>query len=277
MVRHMDVLVEEMLELRARDPARYRRLIQEGMLVELGFDVTTGDSKMPTVEEIRAKYRPHEASYAAIAESVIAGNRARVKELISSSLDQGKDPVDLVTNALMPGIQTQCELYDLGKAFVPEILMSNDAMQGGIQLCQAKLGDIPKKGKLATFVAEGDLHDIGKNIVAAILRANGFDVLDLGRDVPTAKVVATARENGLQMISGSTLMSTTKAGLKRTAETLEEEGVNVPLACGGAAVSKSFVDTFGNSVYGRSPLDAVKIASEICSGKDWKETRNALH
>jgi methylated-thiol--corrinoid protein len=185
--------------------------------------------------------------------------------------------VDLVTNALMPGIQTQCELYDLGKAFVPEILMSNDAMQGGIQLCQAKLGDIPKKGQLATFVAEGDLHDIGKNIVAAILRANGFDVLDLGRDVPTANVVAAARENGLQMISGSTLMSTTKAGLKRTAETLEEEGVNVPLACGGAAVSRSFVDTFGNSIYGKSPLDAVKIATEVCSGKDWKAARQALY
>jgi methylated-thiol--corrinoid protein len=277
MVRHMDILAEEILELRARDPARYKRLINEGMLAELGFDIVGGASKLPTVDEVRAKYRPRETSYAAIAEAVIAGNRAKVTELVSASLGQGKDPVDLVTNALMPGIQTQCELYDLGKAFVPEILMSNDAMQGGILLCQEKLGDIPKKGKLATFVAEGDLHDIGKNIVAAILRANGFEVLDLGRDVPTAKVVSAARESGLQMISGSTLMSTTKAGLKRTAETLEEEGVNVPLACGGAAVSRSFVDTFGNSVYGKSPLDAVKIATEVCSGKDWKEVRKALY
>lgn len=277
MVRHMGLLAEEMLELRARDPARYRRLIQEGMLAELGFDVEAKSSKVATVDEIRAKYRPREQSYASISEAVIAGNRPRVKELISASLSQGKDPVDLVTNALMPGIQTQCELYDLGKAFVPEILMSNDAMQGGILLCQEKLGDIPKKGKLATFVAEGDLHDIGKNIVAAILRANGFDVLDLGRDVPAPKVVAAAKEKGLQMISGSTLMSTTKGGLKRTAETLEEEGVNVPLACGGAAVSRSFVDTFGNSVYGKSPLDAVKIATAVCSGKDWKEARKALY
>jgi len=277
MVRHMDILAEEMLELRERDPARYKRLIQEGMLAELGYDVAAKGSKTLTVDEVKAKYRPHEASFAAIANEVIAGHRAKVKDLVSAQLGHGKDPVDLVTNALMPGIQTQCELYDLGKAFVPEILMSNDAMQGGIQLCQAKLGDIPKKGQLATFVAEGDLHDIGKNIVAAILRANGFDVLDLGRDVPTAKVVAAARENGLQMISGSTLMSTTKAGLKRAAETLEEEGVNVPLACGGAAVSRSFVDTFGNSIYGKSPLDAVKIATEICSGKDWKAARQALY
>ena len=277
MVRHMDILAEEMLKVRSRDPARYKRLIQEGMLAELGFDVGIRSKTQATVDEVKAKFRPKDPSYAAIADSVIAGKRARTKELIAASLQQGKDPVDLVTNALMPGIQTQCELYDLGKAFVPEILMSNDAMQGGIELCQAQLGDIPKKGKLATFVAEGDLHDIGKNIVAAILRANGFDVIDLGRDVPTAKVVETAKAQGIQMISGSTLMSTTKAGLKNTAETLEEEGMKVPLACGGAAVSRAYVDTFVNSIYGKSPLDAVKIATEVCGGKDWKEVRKDLY
>lgn len=277
MVRHIGLLAEELLEFRARDPVRYRRLIQEGMLAELGFNVESRSSKAASVEEIRAKHRPRDASYALIAEAVIAGNRARVEELVSASLNQGKDPLDVVTNALMPGIQTQCELYDLGKAFVPEILMSNAAMQGGIKIAQGKLGNVPAKGKLATFVAEGDLHDIGKNIVVAILRANGFDVLDLGRDVSPNTVVAAAKERGLQMVSGSTLMSTTKAGLKKTAETLEEEGVNAPLACGGAAISRSFVDTFSNSIYGKSPLDAVKIATEVCSGKDWKETRKALY
>jgi len=277
MVRHLDILAEEMLKIRSRDPERYKRLIQEGMLAELGFDVGIKTKAQASVEEVKAKFRPKDPTYAAISDSVIAGKRARTKELVAASLQQGKDPVDLVTNALMPGIQTQCELYDLGKAFVPEILMSNDAMQGGIELCQAQLGDIPKKGKLATFVAEGDLHDIGKNIVAAILRANGFDVIDLGRDVPTAKVIETAKAQGIQMVSGSTLMSTTKAGLKSTAETLEEEGLKVPLACGGAAVSRAFVDTFVNSIYGKSPLDAVKIATEVCGGKDWKEVRKELY
>jgi methylated-thiol--corrinoid protein len=276
MVRHMDLLVEELLEFRARDPTRYKRLIQEGMLTELGFEIESKAAKVATVDEIKAKYRPRDVAYASIADAVIAGNRAKVEELVTASISKGKDPLDIVTNALMPGIQTQCELYDRGDAFVPEILMSNAAMQVGIKIAQEKLGDVPTKGKIASFVAEGDLHDIGKNIVVAILRANGFDVLDLGRDVSADTVVAAAKEKGLQMINGSTLMSTTKAGLKKTAETLEEEGLKVPIACGGAAVSRSYVETFNNSIYGRSPLDAVKIATGVCSGKDWEETRKAL-
>jgi methylated-thiol--corrinoid protein len=277
MVRHMDLLAEELLEFRERDPARYRRLIQEGMLAELGFEIGSKSAKVGTIEEVKAKHRPRDAMYASIYDAVIAGNRSKVEELVAASIAQGKDPLDVVTNALMPGIQTQCELYDRGDAFVPEILMSNNAMQGGIKLAQEKLGDVPTKGKIASFVAEGDLHDIGKNIVVAILRANGFDVLDLGRDVAADTVVSAVKEKGLQMVNGSTLMSTTKAGLKKTAETLEEEGLSVPIACGGAAVSRSYVETFGNSIYGRSPLDAVKIATEVCSGKDWKEARKTLH
>jgi len=276
MVR-INILAEELLDLRDKDPARYRRLLQEGMLEELGFIISERKAEKLTADEIKAKNRPKDASYAAIADAVVAGNRAKVTDLVSAALQQGKDPTDLVTNALMPGIQTLCELYDQGLAFVPEILMANHAMLGGIELCQAKLGDIPTKGKLAAFVAEGDLHDIGKNIVVAILRANGFEVLDLGRDVPAGKVVQAVSENRLQLVSGSTLMSTTKAGLKHVAETLEEEGLGVPIACGGAAVSKSFVDTFGNSIYGKTPLDAVKIASEVCSGKNWKDVRSTMH
>ncbi|NLK25312.1 MAG: methylthiol--CoM methyltransferase [Euryarchaeota archaeon] len=277
MAMHLAILAEEILEMKAKDPARYNRLIQEGMLAELGFALSTKSAEQLSVDEIKAKYCPKDAAYATISDAVIAGNRTRVVELVRAALQQGKDPTELVTHALMPGIQTLCELYDLGNAFVPEILMSNNAMLGGIKLCQEKLGKIPTKGKLAAFVAEGDLHDIGKNIVVAILRANGFEVLDLGRDVSAATVAAAAKENGLQMISGSTLMSTTKVGLKHTAETLEEEGLKAPLACGGAAVSKNFVETFDNSIYGKSPLDAVKIATEVCSGKSWKDVRKNLH
>jgi methylated-thiol--corrinoid protein len=167
----------------------------------------------------------------------------------------------------------QCERYDHGDSFVPEILLSNDAMLGGIGLCQEKLGDIPKSGKVISFVTEGDLHDIGKNIVAAIMRANGYDVIDLGRDVPASKVAEAAKKENVQMVCGSTLMSTTKPGLKATADLLEKEVPGVPVACGGAAVSKQFVSTFGNSIYTRSPLETVKTADAVCKGKKWKEFR----
>jgi methylated-thiol--corrinoid protein len=277
MAQHIDIIMEQVLEIKNKDPARYERLIQEGMLTELGFDVLAKGPKVLTIDEVKAKHKPKDANYAAMADAVITGNSAKVKELVEAAIAKGKDPVDLVTNALMPGIQTQCELYDLGKAFVPEILLSNAAMLTGIKICQAKLGNIPKKGKIATFVVEGDLHDIGKNIVSAIYRANGFEVIDLGRDVSVEKVVETAKTEKLQMASGSTLMSTTKGSLKRIAETLTEENLKVPIACGGAAVSRAFVETFDNSIYGKSPVDAVNIASAICNGKGWKEARTIKH
>jgi len=229
--------------------------------------------KQASLEELKHEYFSENVEYAKVSQAVLEGRRDTVVAETRGLLSKGKDPVDLVSNALMPGIQVQCEMYDLGKAFVPEILMSNAAMLGGIGLCQDKLGDIPKNGRIISFVAEGDLHDIGKNIVAAILRANGYDVIDLGRDVPAKKVVDTAKEEGVQLVCGSTLMSTTKPGLMAVADQLENECNGISIACGGAAVSKHFVETFGNSIYTKSPLETVHTADAICKGKKWKEFR----
>ena len=207
----------------------------------------------------------------------MSSGKINTTELTAALIADGVDPVDLVTNALMPGIQAQCELYDLGKAYVPEILISSDTMLEGIKLAQEKIGDVPKKGTIATFVVEGDLHDIGKNIVAAILRANGFEVVDLGRDVSTEKVIEAIRSRKLNLVNGSTLMSTTKGSLKQIAEIIKAEKLDVPLAAGGSAVSKTFVETFENAVYGKSPIDAVRIAEKISSGKNWRAVREEQH
>jgi methylated-thiol--corrinoid protein len=277
MVLHLDLLIEKIFEVREKDPARYDHLVNEGLLTELGFDVNAKGLKTDTLEDIRARYRPENPSYAEIADAVIAGNKPKVKERTAALIAQGADPVDLVSNALMPGIQAQCELYDLGKAYVPEILISSNTMLEGIRLAQEKLGDVPKKGTVATFVVEGDLHDIGKNIVAAILRANGFEVLDLGRDVPAERVIDTIRSGKLILVNGSTLMSTTKGSLKQIAEMIKDGKLDVPLAAGGSAVSKTFVETFDNAVYGKSPIDAVRIAEKVASGKDWRTVREEQH
>lgn len=175
----------------------------------------------------------------------------------------------------MPGIQTVCELYDIGESYMPEILLANEALIGGVKLCQERIGEIRYEGKVVSLVIEGDLHDIGKNIVAAILRANGFEVVDLGNDITVEAAVKAVKAANADLVVGTTLMSTTKEGLKVLAEVLESE--DVPVACGGAAVDRRFVETFCNSVYGKTPLDAVKIAKNICAGKSWKEVRNDLH
>ena len=269
---HMDIIMQKVEKMRLEDPVRFEKLVQEGMAIELGI-ISPFTKKEMSVEKLKEEYFPADAKYKAISQGVLDGKRKVVEPLVKEQIDAGKDPVDIVTYALMPGIQVQCEMYDLGLSFVPEILMSNDAMQGGIKLCQEKIGDVPSKGNIASFVAEGDLHDIGKNICAAILRANGFKVFDIGRDVPKEEVLKVVKENDIKLVCGSTLMSTTKPGLVDTSLLLELEKTGVSVACGGAAVSKAFVNTFRNSLYTKSPLETVHAAGDIMNGKKWEEFR----
>ena len=267
---HIDIVIEKIETFRLENPKRYKELIKEGMAYEQG-EYGKKEKKSASLASLEKKFFPKNADYAKISKAVLIGNKADVVTLTKAQLAAGKDPVDVVSNALMPGIQVQCEMYDKGNAFVPEILLSNDAMLGGIKLCQEKLGNIPKKAKVISFVAEGDLHDIGKNIVAAIMRANGYDVIDMGRDVPANKVAEKAKKEKVAMVCGSTLMSTTKAGLKATADVLKKD--KVPVACGGAAVSKQYVETFDGSIYTRSPLETVHTADAVIKGKGWKDFR----
>ena len=268
-----DIILQGMYELKMKDPVRFNQLVQEGMARELGYLSEESASKIDA-KKLKKTYYSDNKAYAEVSDGVLEGKRKIVESKVNALIKDGKDPVDIVTHALMPGIQVQCEMYDLGKSFVPEILMSNDAMQGGISICQVKIGDVPKKGNIASFVAEGDLHDIGKNICAAILKANGFNVIDIGRDVPKEKVLEIVKKNNIQLVCGSTLMSTTKPGLVDTALLLELQKTGVSVACGGAAVSKAFVNTFNNALYTKTPLETVHDAEAICSGKKkWNDFR----
>ena len=267
----MDIVMQNVERMRREDPVRFNKLVQEGMATELGI-IGPVSKKQKSAEKLKEELFPADTKYRAVSQGVLDGKRKNVESLVKDLIADGKDPVDIVTNALMPGIQVQCEMYDMGQSFVPEILMSNDAMQGGIKLCQDVIGDVPSKGTIVSFVAEGDLHDIGKNICAAILKANGFTVIDIGRDVPKEKVLQIVKEKNVQLACGSTLMSTTKPGLVDTALLLELQKTGVPVACGGAAVSKAFVETFRNSLYTKSPLETVHAASDIIGKKKtWED------
>lgn len=275
MIRHIDVAVQKIFEMKEKEPAKFKRLIEEGIMIGLGVDLGDRNKEMTVADQIKKQNKPKDPEYTAVAEAVIAGDHAETINLTATLLGKGKDPTDLVLNALMPGIQTVCELYDMGESYVPEILLANEALIGGVELCQERIGEVPSQGKVVSLVIEGDVHDIGKNIVAAILRANGFEVVDLGRDITVEAAVRAVKATNADLVTGTTLMSTTKGGLKDLAEILDSE--DVPVACGGAAIDRHFVDTFGNSIYGKTPLDAVKIAKKICAGKSWKEARKELY
>jgi methylated-thiol--corrinoid protein len=275
MIRHIAIEVQKIFEMKEKEPARFKRLIDEGIILGLGLDLEGRNEEMTTVEQIKDSRRPKNPEYAAVAEAVIEGNTDETVKLTAALLEKGEDPTDLVLSALMPGIQTVCELYDIGESYMPEILLANESLIEGVKLCQERIGYVQSEGKIVSLVIEGDIHDIGKNIVAAILRANGFEVIDLGSDVPIDTAVKAIKAANADLVVGTTLMSTTREGLKTLAEVLDSE--DVPVACGGAAVDRYFVETFGNSIYGKTPLDAVKIAKKICDGKNWKEVRKELH
>ncbi|MDR0766978.1 MAG: cobalamin-dependent protein [Methanosarcinales archaeon] len=274
MIRHIDIAAAEIFEFKEKNPQRYKELIEVGIRIGFGESPAEWGKVDSTPAQIRAKYLPKDADYAALTNAVIEGEVKEAEKLTAALLEKGRDPTGIVVDALMPGIQTVCEIYDNGDAFVPEILLANDALVAGVALCQVRLGDMPSAGRVASLVVEGDVHDIGKNIVAAILRANGFEVIDLGRDVLIADAVNLAKKEKLDLVTGTSLMSTTKEGLRTLAEELKALGV--PVACGGAAVDDHFVETFSNSIYGKSPLDAVKIAQAVVAGKDWAEVRKEM-
>lgn len=193
MIRHIDIAVQKIFEMKEKEPAKFKKLIDEGIMIGLGVDLGDRSKEVTTANHIEEQRRPKDPEYAAVTEAVIGGNSAEAVKFTAALLGKGKDPTDLVLHALMPEIQTVCELYDIGESYMPEILLANETLIEGVKLCQEKIGDMHSQEKLISLVIEGDLHDIGKNIVAAILRANGFEVVDLGSDITVEAAVKAVK------------------------------------------------------------------------------------
>ncbi|MGQ9697409.1 MAG: MtaA/CmuA family methyltransferase [Armatimonadota bacterium] len=214
---------------------------------------------------------------AAVADAVIAGSAAAVREAVRSALRR-HSPLDVVNKALVPAIDRVGELWDQEYFFLPQVILAADAMQAGIQLCEQEMGQsVEKRGKIVMHVAEGDVHSIGKNIVKALLVANGFEVIDLGVDVPVEAVVAAVKEHKPIMLTGSALMTTTMSAFPKIARMLEAEGIDIPFACGGGAVTQQFVETFNLGVYGGKAHRAPAIAKAAAEGKNWRQLREMFH
>ena len=235
--------------------------------------------KEMTPEEAAEELYPKDKLIYAITKAIFEGEEEDVIEGLQAAIDAGKDPISLINGALMPGMGVVSKLYDEGVIFLPNVMMSADAMLEGIEFLKQKAGKVPEsKGKVVCHVAEGDVHDIGKNIVAALLRANGYDVVDLGRDVPVDEVVATVEKEKPILLTGTALMTTTMYAFKEVNDKLLEKGYRVPFACGGGAVNQDFVSQYELGVYGEEAADAPKIADAIVAGtKNITTLRDKFH
>jgi methanol corrinoid protein len=223
--------------------------------------------KEMTPEEAAEELYPKDKLIYPIAKAIFEGEEDDVVEGLEAAIDAGKDPISLINGALMPGMGVVSRLYDEGVIFLPNVMMSADAMLEGIEFLKQKAGKAPEsKGKVVCHVAEGDVHDIGKNIVVALLRANGYEVIDLGRDVPVDEVIATVEKEKPIMLTGTALMTTTMYAFKEVNDKLLEKGYRIPFACGGGAVNQDFVSQYELGVYGEEAADAPKIADAIVAG-----------
>lgn len=185
----------------------------------------------------------------------------------------GLDPFEAITAGLSRGMETISNLFDEGEAFIPELLLASDAFDAAVAIITESLNEEEKKktvlGKVLMATVEGDIHDIGKNIVKTMLSASGFQVFDLGRDVPTEEVIKKAIEYDVDIIAGSALMTTTMPSQRNIINGLKEVGMRHRFKCmfGGAPVSQNWVEKIGADAYGETAADAISIAKNFMAVK----------
>jgi methanol corrinoid protein len=235
--------------------------------------------KEMTPDEAAEELYPKDELIYPIAKAIYEGEEDDVIGALKTAISAGKKPIELINDALLVGMGVVSQLYDDGIIFLPNVMMSADAMLNGIEYCKSQTTEIPEpKGRIVCHVAEGDVHDIGKNIVAALLRAAGYEVIDLGRDVPVDEVIDAVIVNKPIMLTGTALMTTTMYAFKEVNDKLIEKGIKIPFACGGGAVNQDFVSQYDLGIFGEEASDAVKIADTIVGGiNDIEELREEFH
>ena len=192
-----------------------------------------------------------------------------VVDVAQSYVDAGHDAYDGITEGLSKGMEQAGQLYEEEEYFVPELLICSDAMYNGMDVLKPhlKADAAGSKCPVVIGVVEGDTHDIGKNLVKIMMDTAGFEVHDLGRDVPVAEFVETAKSVGYGLVCMSTLMTTTMANMGRVIDGLKEAGIrdNFKVMVGGGPLSKSFADKIGADAYTANAAEAAKVAQEIAA------------
>lgn len=210
-----------------------------------------------------------------ITQAIIDGEKSLVEQLVSKTIDQRVKPLDIVNKALVPGIEKVGEFWENGDYFLPELIVSAEAMKTGMDLLQPildkKQTNSMVKGTVVIGTVEGDIHDIGKTLVASLLQANGFDVHDLGADVPIERFLAKAKETDADIIALSALLTTTMVEQRKLIEKLNEMGeekrVRYKILVGGAPVSPEWAEKIGADGTAPDAMSAVRLALSLLKGR----------
>ncbi len=202
-----------------------------------------------------------------IASNLYKGEDKVVADLVQRALDQKMSPGEVLNGGLIAGMDEVGKDFKAGDLFVPEVLIAARAMHAGMNVLRPLLAesDVPSAGKYVIGTVQGDLHDIGKNLVKMMLEGAGFETIDLGTDVKPDDFVAAVGEHQPQLLGMSALLTTTMPGMKATIEALQEAGLRdrVKIMVGGAPVTEAFAEQIGADAYAPDAASAVDVARDL--------------
>lgn len=202
-----------------------------------------------------------------LSEALFHGDVLKVKELTQMALREEVEPREILEQGLIKGMDVVGEKFKNNEIFLPEVLLASQAMYGGLELLRPMLvkSGVKARGKVIIGTAKGDLHDIGKNLVAMMLKGGGFEVVDLGIDVSPEKFLRATQEHKPDIVGISALLTTTMVGMTEVINTLKREGFRdrVKVMIGGAPVTQEFADEIGAEGYAPDAASAVDKAREL--------------
>ena len=212
-----------------------------------------------------------EAILSKLKEAIEQFDKDMAEEGAKEALAAGIQPMEAIHSGLALGMNTISDLFDKGEMFVPQILLAAEAFESAIAILTVDMTDSKRNqirlGKVIVHTVQGDIHDVGKNIVKIMLAASGFEVIDLGRDVPVDLVVQIAIELNVDIIAGSALMTTTMPVQRDIIKALEEASVRDKIKClfGGAPVTQEWIDKIGADAYAENAAEAIFKAKKLMS------------
>jgi len=198
-------------------------------------------------------------------DAVFKGNLNLAKSSVQAMIDAGENPQSIIDNNMVPAMEAIGKEFEEGRAFVPNLLLAARAMKGALALLKPLMlaEQTTTLGKVVIGTVKGDLHDIGKNLVASMLEGRGFEVVNLGADVSKEKFIEAAKENGADIICLSALLTTTMEYMKEVVEAVKEAGMKVKIMVGGAPLNAEYAARIGADGYSSNANEAVDLAKSL--------------
>jgi len=205
------------------------------------------------------------ADLKALADAIIKGDQKAAVEITRAAIEDGTAAKSVLDEGLIAGMDIVGSLFKKSEIYIPEVLMAAHAMKFAVELLEPELAKAGVKpiGKFLIGTVQGDLHDIGKNLVAMMLKGAGFEVVDLGVDVPAEEFAKQAKARGVELIGMSTLLTTTMPVMEKTLRVLKDAGVSAKVMIGGAPVTQGYADKIGANGYAADAASAVDVAKSL--------------